>query len=135
MISGKAYSVDLREKVISAVTEGTLKLCEIAQIFKINVKTIYKWRIQFKETGSVIPKKRNKDTYKCKIKDVDEFKDFVKNHKNSTLKEMAIKLGNVSPKTVGNTLKRINFTFKKKHFIIKNEMKKKEKNFKKKSKL
>jgi len=113
MISGKAYNIDLREKVMSAVAEGILKLCEIARIFGVNVKTIYKWRRQLKETGSVIPKKRSKDTYKCKIKDIDEFKDFVKNHKNLTLYEMATKWGNVSPRTVGNTLKRINFTFKK----------------------
>lgn len=113
MVSGKAYSIDLREKVMCAVSEGILKFFEIAQIFKINVKTIYKWRRQLEETGSVVPKKRSKDTYKCKINDTEQFKDFVERHKNSTLNEMAAEWGNVSAKTIGNTLKRINFTFKK----------------------
>lgn len=113
MIPGKAYSTDLREKVISTISEKNMKFGEIARMFKINVKTIYKWRRQLKETGSIEPKKRNKDTYKCKINDTEKFKDFVKKHKDATLSEMAAKWGNISAKTIGNTLKRIKFTFKK----------------------
>ena len=113
MISGKAYSIDLREKVMSAVSAGIMKFCEIAKIFNVNVKTIYKWRRQLEDTGSIVPKRRSKDTYKFKINDPKQLKDFVEQNKNLTLNEMAEKWGNVSAKTIGNALKRIKFTVKK----------------------
>ena len=39
-----SYSIDLRKRVIEAVNKGMLQLKEIAALFNVNVKTIYKWR-------------------------------------------------------------------------------------------
>ena len=128
-----AYSEDLRKKVIAVVEEGILQLQEIAGLFRINVRTIYDWRKQFKETGTVKAKTGFHKGHGRKITDLDKFKEFVEANPDLTLKEMAQKWGNVSPKTIDRALKKINFTFKKNNSVIKNVMKKKELNFKKKS--
>lgn len=128
MESGKAYSMDLRKRVMDAVCEGKLKLFEIAERFKVNVKTIYKWRKIFNATGSIGPKKRTQQNSRRKITDIEKFKLFVKENNNSTLKQIAVAWGNVSATTIRDTLRRIKFTFKKKHSDTKNVMKKSENN-------
>jgi transposase len=126
MNTGKAYSTDLRKRVMSAVNENILKLKDIAERFKVNVKTIYDWRKQFKKTGNISPKTGYQKGHSHKITDLDAFKKFVEENSDLTSKEMAEKLGNVSPQTVLNRMKDINFTFKKNNSSMKNAMKKKD---------
>jgi transposase len=122
----RAYSIDLRERVMEAVNKGIWQLKEISALFNVNVKTIYKWRKIFKTTGSLAPKTGFERGHSHKITNFDEFKIFIKNNPDLTLKEMAQKWGNISPKTIGRALKKINFTRKKNNSAIKNAMKKKE---------
>lgn len=49
----KAYSQDLRERVIAAVDEGQRSQPEIALIFEISESTIDKWTKRWRDTGSV----------------------------------------------------------------------------------
>jgi transposase len=129
MSTGKTYSMDLRERVIEAVNKGIWQLKEIAKLFNINVKTIYKWRKNLEKTGTVAPKTGFQKGHSHKITDLDAFKNFIKENPDLTLKEMAQKFGNVSPASIRRALKKINFTRKKNNSAIKNVMKKKEKNF------
>ncbi len=129
MSTGKTYSMDLRERVIEAANKGIWQLKEIAKLFNINVKTIYKWRKKLETTGTVAPKTGFQKGHSHKIINLDEFKNFIQENPDLTLKEMAQKLGNVSPTAIGRALKKINFTRKKNNSAIKNVMKKKEKNF------
>lgn len=131
MSTGKAYSLDLRKRVIAMVSAGTM-LKDIAILFNVNLKTIYKWRKQFEEIGNFAPKTGYQRGHSHKIVDFDAFKNFVKENSDLTLKEMAEKFGNVSPQTIMRGMRRINFTFKKNNLDIKNAMKKKEQNSKKK---
>src|SRR5689334_15664463 len=112
MNAGNAYSLDLRKKVIAKVNEGILKIKEIAAFFGINVRTIYDWRKQWETTGNLAPKTGFQRGHSHKITDLDAFKAFAEANADLTLKEMAEKLGNVSPKTVDRKLKKIGFSFK-----------------------
>lgn len=51
----KAYSEDLRERVVAAVTRGTAR-SEVAGTFRVSVPTIKRWLKQQRETGSLAPK-------------------------------------------------------------------------------
>src|SRR3974377_1811881 len=48
---GRAYSLDLRERVVAAVTEG--ESCRsVAATFKVSVASVVKWSQRFRATGS-----------------------------------------------------------------------------------
>lgn len=50
----KAYSQDLRNRVIKAYTEDNLKVKAIAKNFRICSKTVYEWVNKFKNTGKCL---------------------------------------------------------------------------------
>ncbi|NEP28251.1 IS630 transposase-related protein [Moorena sp. SIO3I6] len=50
----KAYSYDLRKKVIEAIIEGGMKKSEVSQLFKISRNTIDLWLKRKAETGDYI---------------------------------------------------------------------------------
>jgi transposase len=113
MSTRRAYSIDLRERVIEAVNKGIWQLKEIAKLFNINVKTIYKWRKKLETTGTLAPKTGFEQGHSHKITNLNEFKNFIKENPDLTLKEMAQKWGDVSSASIGRALKKINFTRKK----------------------
>lgn len=49
----KAYSQDLRERVIAAVEVGQQTRAEIAETFEVSESTIDKWVKRWRDTGSV----------------------------------------------------------------------------------
>lgn len=51
----KPYSIDLRERVVSAVEEGGLTRRQAASRFGVGVSTAINWVRRFRETGSVAP--------------------------------------------------------------------------------
>ncbi len=51
----KPYSMDLRERVVSAVETGGLSRREAASRFGVGVSTAIGWVRRFRETGSVAP--------------------------------------------------------------------------------
>ncbi len=53
----KPYSVDLRERVVSAVEKGGLSRHQAAAQFELGVSTVINWVRRFRETGSVAPGK------------------------------------------------------------------------------
>lgn len=52
---GYGYSLDLRERVITAWQKGNLKLPELAELFGVSIPTIKRWTRRYRETGSVSP--------------------------------------------------------------------------------
>jgi putative transposase len=52
---GKPYSVDLRERVVSAVTRGGLSRNQAAARFGVGISTAINWVRRWQETGSVAP--------------------------------------------------------------------------------
>jgi len=51
----KPFSIDLRERVVSAVEEGGLSRRRAAAHFDVGVSTVIEWVRRFRETGSVEP--------------------------------------------------------------------------------
>ncbi len=54
---GKPYSMDLRERVVAAVTSGGVSCNRAAKQFGIAVSTAINWMKRQRETGSVAPGK------------------------------------------------------------------------------
>jgi putative transposase len=54
---GKPYSIDLRERVVSAVVKGGLSCHGAAEQFGVGVNTAITWVRRLRETGSVAPGK------------------------------------------------------------------------------
>ncbi len=52
---GKPYSIDLRERVVSAVEEGGLSRRQAAERFGVGISTAINWVRRFRVTGSVAP--------------------------------------------------------------------------------
>ena len=53
----KPYSMDLRERVVTAVEENGLSCRKAAAHFGVGVRTAIEWVRRFRETGSVAPRK------------------------------------------------------------------------------
>lgn len=122
------YSVDLRERVLTALDEKKLKRYEIAKQFKVDPKTIYNWDRLRTDTGKIEAKSGYQKGHSHKITDTEKFKDFVAANPNSSLKELGQKWGGVSGATVGNKLRSIGYTIKKNNGATKNVMNRNELN-------
>jgi transposase len=123
-----AYSMDLKTRIMNEVQTGTLQLNEIAKLFKVDVKTIYRWRKRLHETNNFEAIVGYQKGHSHKITDLKLFEEFVKNNSDLTSTEMAKKWGNVEKTTIQRALKKIGFTLKKNNSFIKKKMRRKEKN-------
>src|SRR5260370_28849897 len=54
---GRAYSIDLRERVVAAVVSGGLSCHRAAAQFGVGVSTAIRWVERLRNTGSVAPSK------------------------------------------------------------------------------
>ncbi len=53
----RAFSIDLRERVISAVQDSGMSRRQAAAQFNVGVSTVIEWVRRFRQTGSAEPKK------------------------------------------------------------------------------
>lgn len=117
----KAYSYDLRQKVMQAIELDGLKKSEASELFNISRNTINLWFQRKAETGDVQVKPRPAASQKQKITDWDKFRIFVKEHEDKTQAEMAqLWEGNVSSRTISRTLQKLGLTRKKRRMGIAN---------------
>jgi transposase len=131
-------SVDLRKRVITSIEKG-MKIKDAAEIYQISAKSINNWQKLKQKTNLLDPKKDYQNGHSHKIKDWDLFIQFAEEYKELTLEEMAEKWTKkfnekISKSTIRRALKNCNYTFKKKHLPIQNQIKKSKKNFWKKLK-
>ena len=126
----KAYSYDLRKKVIEAIELDGLKKSEASQLFNISRNTINLWFQRRAETGDLKEKARMGNKTKAKITDWEKFRAFAVEHGDKTQAEMAeLWSEEISARTISRGLERIGFSRKKKATDIENGMKKDGKNF------
>ena len=107
----KPYPVELRIRVIDALTSGML-IKDVRDIFKVSIATLYRWREQLHTTGSLKPKSGYQKGHSHKIKDLNAFEEFVKENADKTQIEMANLLG-LKQKDVSNGMRKIGYTRKK----------------------
>jgi len=124
-----SYSLDLRTKIITALTNGSLQR-NVAKRFKISERTIRRYWKLHREKADLYPKKPVK-TRPNKV-DWNQVLEFVKNHNDKTLREIGENF-KINPSSVFRILLSFNFTFKKSRFYTKKETKMNEENLLKKS--
>ena len=125
---GKAYSYDLRTKVIEAIDRGMKKI-DASRTFNLSRNTINLWLKKRELTGDYEEKKGYQRGYGHKIKNWEKFRKFAQKNGAKTQAEMAeARPGNISQRTISRGIKKLGFTRKKRSMVIKKEMKKKDVN-------
>ena len=81
----KAYSVDLRERVLDYLERNNDKKVA-SQLFKVGIATIYRWIRQQKEKGHIEPHRRE---YVYRKLDYNLLARYVKDHPDHFLLEIA----------------------------------------------
>ncbi len=120
----KAYSYDLRQKVMPAIELDGMKKSEASELFNISRNTINLWFQRKAATGDVQVKPRAKSSPKRKIRDWEAFRAFVKEHRDQTQAEMAqLWNGEISSRTIARALQTVGLTRKKRRMGIANETK------------
>lgn len=117
----KAYSIDLRERVISFVKQGHSKR-EASKVFNIGEDTIYRWLRRLKMGEPLVAKKRTHFATKVPM---EVLKSYVEEHPDHTLKEIGAAIG-LSDSKVWKHLNRMNITRKKRPPFMRNVVPKSE---------
>jgi len=120
----KAYSEDLRKRVIESYEEGEEK-GTIIKIFKIGISTLNRWIREYRARGNYKPKQRT-EYRKRKFSD-EELMKYVEENPSATLEEMA-KHFKVKIASVWQRLKKLKIT-RKKSFLYKERDEEKRKEF------
>jgi len=108
-MTSRAYSLDLRERVIKYLEEGNSQRLA-SKVFKISKTTVNTWRLGYKRDGSYAPKKRIGSSPSIKMND---FVKYVKSHSNARSLDIG-KEFNMSASGARYWLRRFGFTYKKK---------------------
>ena len=113
----KAYSEDLRERVVGAVAQGKPRK-EIVSLFKVSLATLKRYLKQQRETGSLKPKaipgrpaKKAAALHIGLVTQLEAYPDATL-ERHCELWEQAHGV-RVSPRTMGRAIKRIEWTRKK----------------------
>jgi len=113
------YSLDLRQRIVDTYAEGNTSQRQLAKRFRVAPSFVQKILKQYRETGSLEPKQRLKQTpTKLNSAQLDILKNLVKANNDATLAELCdlieqetnIRLG-VS--TMFRMLEKQNLTLKK----------------------
>ncbi len=119
---GKAYSYDLRQKVINAIQRDGMKKSEAAQVFQLSRNTIDLWLKRQAATGDYQAQSNRPHRTVNKIRDWSAFTQFVQGRSDCTQAEMAQAWeGELSARTISRALQRIGWTRKKRPMAIGNE--------------
>ncbi len=115
----KAYSLDLRQKIVDAYAEGNTSQRQLAKQFRVALSFIQKLLKQNRETGSIAPKVRNEQTpTKLNSEQLTVLEQLVEANNDATLDELRYQLEHkkgilIGRSTVDRMLKKLNLTVKK----------------------
>ncbi len=117
----RAYSMDLREKIVSAMEEGGSSVRKVAARFKVGKNLVQKLVRQNATSGHVRPGKQGGSMVSPILQYQEQLVEIVAQHHDATLAEYCELLADktdlwVSTTTMFRTLARLNLTRKKKHF-------------------
>jgi len=115
----KAYSLDLRQKILDTYLQGGISQRLLAKRFCVTLSFIEKLLKQYRETGSIAPKVRTQQTPpKLNTQQLNVLKEIVEANNDATLKEirfiLAEKTGiTIGISTVDRILQKMEISFKK----------------------
>ena len=107
----KAYSDDLRRKVIARLEEG-VQIKTIAEQFGIGTATVQRWWSRWRAGGGLARRQGTEPGHCAKITDVAAFAAYVAANPDKTQEAMGRDWG-VSRMCICRTLRRIGWTYKK----------------------
>ena len=117
----KAYSLDLRQKVLAAALRGNRTIREVAELFGVGTSFVNKV-LDLHRTGQDIAPRPHGGGYPARLLPRHEklLRSRVRQHKDATLEELSAHLGeqaelSVSVSTVSRALIRLGLGRKKKH--------------------
>lgn len=87
----RAYSIDLRERVLDVLTSGEVSQAEVARRFQVSETTVSDWRKQEREEGRRRPKGHGGGVVMLRG-DLDILNKLAAEHNDITLAEYAVKL-------------------------------------------
>lgn len=116
----KPHPIDLRQRIVNAVEKQLGTIAEIAEMFGINERYIYKLLARWRKTGSVAPLPHGGGVEaKLKEEHLMKLTDLVAEHPDATLEELRQRLSkqtqiDLSLTTVWRGLDALGLTLKKK---------------------
>lgn len=128
----KAYSLDFRQKIFDTYLEDGISQRQLAKRFCVSLSFIQKLIKQYRETTSIAPKVRTKQTPpKLNEEQLNILEEILEAKNDATLKEIRFILQEKTGITIGistvdRMLQRIEISLKKKHYTPR---KKKQKEF------
>ena len=118
----KAYSLDLRQKIVDAYAEGNVSQRQLAKQFRVALSFVEKLLKQHRETGNIAPLVRTEQTpTKLNPEQLTVLEQIVVENNDATLDELRNYLEQktgvlIGRSTVDRMLKKLNLTVKKKHY-------------------
>ncbi len=117
----KPYSVDLREKIISAIEKGDSSVRKVAQRFCVSKNSVQRLVTQKRIAGHVVPRKQGGSMVSPVMAYKAELMRIVEQQSDATLAQYCELLLDetglsVSPSTMCRTFQRLNLPRKKKRF-------------------
>lgn len=115
----KAYSLDLRQKIVDAYAEGNISQRQLARRFRVALSFIEKLLKQYRETGSIAPKVRTQQTpTKLTKEQLSVLATIVEANNDATLEELRTLLHQqtgvlIGRSTLDRMLRHLNLTVKK----------------------
>ena len=115
----KAYSLDLRQKIVDAYAEGNISQRQLAKQFRVALSFVEKLLKQQRETGNIAPKKRTNQTpTKLNSEQLQVLQQLVEAHNDATLEELRDLLEaqtgvHIGRSTVDRMLTKLELTVKK----------------------
>jgi transposase len=115
----KAYSSDLRQKIVDRYEEGKISQRELARQFRVAVSFVQTLLKRYRETGKVGAKVRTQQTAtKLNAQQLSVLEQLVEANSNVTLKELRDRLAektgvSVSCTTIHRMLIKLNLSVKK----------------------
>ena len=107
------YSYDLRKKAIEAVKRGERKT-EVCRLLSISRNTLDLWLLREKETGDYQANTKKNKGRKQKIQDPEKFREFVRENREKTQRQMAELWGeNLTQQNISYFCKKLGITRKK----------------------
>lgn len=121
----RAYSMDLRQRVIDACDSG-LGTSEVAETFSVSPAWVRRMKQRRRETGCIGPTVQRRGSIPILSKHEDKIKAIIAKKADSTSKEIAEKLEEfsitVSRQTVDIAVKRLGYRYKKRLYVRQNKI-------------
>ena len=111
----KAYSQDLRDRVIETYLKGTLNKTEIARLFNLCIDTVVDWTLRYNKTGNYSSNQGKDCGRSARFSDKESVLKFVSENPDSSAIDIRDALApDVPMNTFYDTLKRMKISYKKK---------------------